>query len=335
VLLALALLAIACGGGEEAGRGELAGLAELRGKTLGVASAEGVASLETRYVLRLGYKLETATEDGDVAMMEAPAESLTSLLLDGEIDAAVLPERSAFQLLQDEEGVYLLSHVSEEMRDLTGEPVLASVLVTYPDVAAAEPQALDELNALLAESLTYFHANADAVIDAVATQSGERDYLHWWWERHDARYGDLTPPVQEQLIEIWEAGRAVGDIEGYPDLASVLFDPDGGSSDDAARATVTLGVLDDPGRRCALYAIEAGIAVSDAIDANITYLPQSALQEAAIAKYFEVIEAGPLLVPQATASDLPLLVLSGGVQDLDGTLLFVRSTSADTRSTGD
>jgi len=328
-LLALVALAAACGGSADAGRGELAGLDELRGGTLGVASADSVATLETRFVLRLAYQLETGAAGAEVALVESPADSLPSLLRDGTIDAAVLPDRSAFQLLKSAGGVYLLSHITKEMRELTGEPALASVLVTYPDVVATKPAALEELNAFLAESLTYFRANKDAVIDAVGADAEERAYLRWWWDRHDVLFGDVSPPVQAGLLDLWEAGRAVGDIDGYPDLASVLFDPGAQESADASpRTTVTLGVLDDPGRRCALYAIEKAIVVSDAIDVNLTYLPASALQEAAAAKYFEVIEATPLLVPLGATGDLPLLVLSGGLQDLDGTLLFVRSAPA-------
>ena len=328
-LLALAALAAACGAGGSGGRGELASLAELRGGTLGVASADSVASLETRFVLQVAYELETGDRSADVALVESPADSLPELLLDRAIDAAVLPDRSAFQLTRGGQGVYLLSHITEEMRELTGEPVLASALLTYPDVAATKPAALDELNALLAESLTYFRANRDAVIDAVAVDAGERAYLRWWWDRHDILYGDASASVQAQLVDLWEAGRAVGDIEGYPDLASVLFDPQTQDTDGSnARSTVTLGVLDDPGRRCALYAVEQAIVVSDAIDVNLTYLAATALQEAAVAKYFDVVEATPLLVPLGIAGDLPLLVLSGGLQDLDGTLLFVRSARA-------
>lgn len=329
LLLALAALAAACGGGGESARGELASLDDLRGRTLGVASADSVASLETRFVLRVAHELETGAEGADVALVESPADSLPALLLDGTVDAAVLPDRSAFQLTKNGDGVYLLSHISEEMQDLTGEPVLASVLVTYPDVAAAKPAALEELNALLAASLTYFRANPNAVIDAVATDGDERDYLRWWWHRHGALFGDRSPAMQTQLLAIWEAGRAVGDIDGYPEIASVLFDADAQQPGDAApRTTITLGVLDEPGRRCALHAIEESIVLSDSIDVNITYLPPSGLQDAAVAKYFDVVEATPLLVPLGAAGDLPLLVLSGGLQDLDGTLLFVRSSSA-------
>lgn len=328
LLLALVALAVGCGGGD-AGRGELASLSELRGGTLGVASADSVASLETRFVLLVAYELETGAESAGVTLVESPADSLPDLLLDRSIDAAVLPDRRAFELSQGGQGVFLLSHITKDLRELTGEPVLASALLTYPDVVATKPAALDELNALLAESLTYFRANRDAVIDAVAVDADERAYLRWWWDRHDVLFGDTSAAVQTELVDLWEAGRAVGDIEGYSDLASVLFDPQAQDGDDGgARATVTLGVLDDPGRRCALYAIEQAIVVSDAIDVNLTYLPATALQEAAVAKYFDVVEASPLLVPLGRAGDLPLLVLSGGLQDLDGTLLFVRSAAA-------
>lgn len=330
-LLLLALAAVAaCGrGGGPAGRGELAGIEDLRGRVIGVASAENVSTLEARFVLLAGYGLNASAGDGDVTLVEAPAESLEELLTDGAVDATVPPDRIAYQLLQGRIGVYPLSHIAKEMREQTGDPVLASALVTYPDVAAGDARSLEELKALLAESLTYFRANPETVIDAVATTTADRAYLRWWWDRHDIAFGDASPSVQAQLLDLWEAGKAVGDIDSYPELADVLFNRDGqGGGDADGRATVTLGVLDDLSRRCALYAIEEGIVTSDAIDVNITYLASSALEDAAVAKFFDVIEATPLLVPLGAGSDLPLLVLSGGLQDLDGTLLFVRSAPA-------
>ncbi len=270
-----------------------------------------------------------AAKGGDVSLTEAPAESLPTLLRTGEVDAVLLPQLAAFRLLADED-FRVLSHVSKEMREITDAPVMNSILVTYADVAAVKHDALTDLSALLDESLTYFKANQDAVIDAVAAdQVVDPEFLRWWWERHDLVLGDRGAATQGQILDVWDAARAVGDIEDYPELASVLFGQETANrvaaAQEGSRTTISLAVLDDPSRRAALYAIEQGIVTSDAIDLNVSYLPQSMLSEATSARQHDVVEATPLIVPLSSERGLDLLILSGGLLDLDGALLFVRN----------
>lgn len=329
--LVLALLATACGDDEEPSAADLAGPGDLRGKTIGVASLGGTFTLETRYLLQETYGLDVSPEGGDVTIVEMPAESLPTLLRSGELDAAVMLHLGAFRLLEDED-FRLLSHVTEEMRELTGAPIMNSILVTYPDVAEQKADELNELNRMLAESVTYFKANQDDVIEAVAAdQDVDPEFLRWWWERQDLLLGDLSADAQERLLDVWEAATAIGDIEEYPELATVLFSPDGEAPEgtmDGDRTTVSLALLDDPSRRAALYAIEQGIVTSDTVDVDLTYLPLSTIIEAAPAKQYDVIEATPLAVPRGAARDLNFVVLSAALQNLDGTLLFVRGEPA-------
>ncbi len=329
-VLALALWAGACGEGEGPRTGGLSSPGDLRGTTIGVPSLDSVATLEARYVLQQKYKLHAAVKGGDVALMEAPAESLPTLLRTGEVDAALLPQLATFRLLSDED-FRVLSHLSEEMRELTDAPVMNSILVTYADVAAVKRDAIADLSGLLDKSLIYFKANQDAVIDAVAADRVvDPEFLGWWWERHDLVLGDRGAATQGQILDVWNAARAVGDIEGYPDLAAVLFGEETpnrvAAAQQGSRTTVSLAVLDDPSRRAALYAIEQGIVTSDAVDLNVSYLPQSALNEVTSAKQYDVVEATPLVVPLGSERGLDLLILSGGLLDLDGTLLFVGNT---------
>ncbi len=229
--LALGLLAAACGGDDEPAGVGLSGLGDLRGKTIGVPSLGGTFTLETRYLLQEAYGLDVSLEGGDVTVIESPAESLPTLLSNGEIDAAVMLHLGAFRLLEDED-FRVLSHVTEEMRGLTDAPIMNSILVTYPDVAEQKADALGEVNRLLAESVTYFKANQDDVIKAVAAeQELDPAYLSWWWERQDLPLGDLSTEMQAQLLAVWNAAKALGDIEEFPDLASVLFNPEAASPD--------------------------------------------------------------------------------------------------------
>ena len=332
VLFALAaaavLLAAACRGSETATSG-ITELSGLRGRTIGVTSLVDTFTLEARYLLLEAHGLRASPAEGDVTLVEAPAESLPSLLLDREIDAALLREQDAFLLLNDDR-YRTLSHVTEEVRELTDTAVISSVLITYPDVTEQKRAALIEAIRLFSESDIYFRTNQGDVIDTVA-EAGEADpeFLTWWWDRHDLLLGGLSEDVQAQLLSLWNAALAVGDIETMPELSAVLFSEEGEAEAqplvNGDRTTVSIALLDHPGRRAALYAIEQGILTSDTVDLDITYLPQSAIIEAAAAGQYDVIETSPLAVALGAERDLELIILSGALQDQDGTLLFVRN----------
>jgi len=199
--------------------------ADLAGGTVGVVSQGDPSTLVTRYLLQR-YEIETNPAAEGVTIEVAPADSLPALLQNGEIDAAVLTEQAAFRLLSNED-FRVLSRVTDELRELAGAPVISSILVTYPDVVGQKAEALGELNRLLAQSVTYFQANEDTVIEAVAAeQQADVESLRWWWERYDLPLGDLSSGTQQQLLQAWEMARALGDVESYPDLADVLFNPE-------------------------------------------------------------------------------------------------------------
>ena len=199
--------------------------AHLRGATVAVASLLGVPTLGLRYLLQQRYDLPAGLGGGGVTLTEAPPESMPSLLRDGEIDAALVTQQTAYRL-EDDPAFRVLSRVGDELRALTGGPVLLSLLVTYPEVARADGAALRALSALLQQSVTYLDANAGDVIDAVASeQGGDTGYPRWWRDRHDLPLGDLSSGVQRQLLAAWQAGLALGDIAAVPALADVVFVP--------------------------------------------------------------------------------------------------------------
>ncbi len=204
---------------------DLASPADLRWKTLAVASLEGMCTLETRYLLEEAYGLTTGPEGDIVEVKEAPAESLPTVLSSGEADAAVLVNRGAFVLLEDQ-GFRVMGRVTDELQDLVGAPVMDSILVTYADIVEEKAGALTEVNRLLAESVTYFKANQDEVTRAVATEQENEEYIEWWWQRQELRFGDLSMEAQERLLGVWEMAIAVGYIEDYPDLGTVIFNPE-------------------------------------------------------------------------------------------------------------
>jgi ABC-type nitrate/sulfonate/bicarbonate transport system substrate-binding protein len=327
-VLLFSVIGSACAGqGGQASR-DLAGPAGLKGKTVGVVSLADASTMETRYVLQKAYGLDTSQKGSTVRFVEVLPESLATELLGGQIDAAVLSQAGAFRLLSD--GRFrVLSHISQEMKKLSGGPIASSVLLTYPDVAAQKPDALAALDRLLAQSIAYEQANERAVLQAVATLTGQDEaFLRWQAERQELPLGDLSGQAQERLLRTWQVAAALGDIDRPPDLTTVLFAParqKSAAGITGNRLTISVALLDDPSRRAALYAIEQAIVASSDIDVNITYLAPSALAEAATTKQYDVIEALPLIVPMRARQDLGFIVLSAGADDLDSTLLFVRN----------
>ena len=198
---------------------------DLLGKRIGVTSLEETSVLETRYLLQEVYGLDVDVEQGDVTFVQVPAASLARAVRERVLDAAVIVNGGAFPLVEDE-GLRVLSRVTDELQELLDLPVMSSILVTYPDVAEEKAAALIELNRLLAESVTYFRANQEIVIEAVAREQETVDYLQWWWQRQELSFGDRSFEMQSRLLTIWEVARVIGDLEEYPNLTEVFFAPE-------------------------------------------------------------------------------------------------------------
>ena len=328
-MFAFALLAAACGGGEE----DISGftkVTDLRGRTIGVASFEDTSTLELRYVLQESYGLQAGLEGATVTLVETPLQELLMQLSAGELHAVLLPPGRP----DIGEEYRVLSSVTEEMRELTGMPVAGSVLLTYADVAEQKLQGLADLNRMLNESMTYLDANRSETVAAVAVaQEVDEDSAQAWWDALNLLFGDISAGVQEQIVSVWRAAMALGDIGEVPAIDALILPGIGEAPeievgeaeepDTGDRTAISLAVLDHASRRAALYAIEQGIVGSDIVDLNISYLAPSEMTDAAAARQFDVVEATPLAVPLGIERELEFVIVSGGVQDIDGTLLVV------------
>lgn len=329
-MFAFVLLAVACGSGEQDISG-LTNVTQLRGRTIGVTSFDDTSTLELRYVLRERYGLKAGLDGASVTLIETPLQELLMQLSDGEVHAVLLlPGR-----LDIGEEYRVLSRITKEMREVTGMPVAGSVLLTYADVADQKLQGLNDLNRMLSESMTYLDANHDDVIRTVTVdQEADEGLARAWWDGLDVLFGDISIGVQEQIVGMWGVAMALGDIENVPAIGSLVLTgigeapgievgDDREEPDTGDRTAISLAVLDDPSRRAALYAIEQGIVDSDIVDLSISYLALSDMTDAAPARQFDVVEATSLAVPLGIERELEFVIVSGGVQDVDGTLLVV------------
>jgi hypothetical protein len=329
LLLAMVSLSTSCGRGKNTPDAATPGVSPaevLRGHDVGVTSGNSPAILELRYVLTVKYGIGSSVRGGtDVLLVASAADSLGDQLRSGQLRYAVLPPLAAFQA-QDDAGFRVLLPISNDMQELIGVPAPHSVLASYADVISQKPDAITELNRMLRDSLAYFGANRGPVLDAVAEEANaDRAFLDWWWERFDMPLGQLPPDFQQGILSFWQAAVELGDIEGYPALTDVLFaGPTGTATSPAqgARQTVSLAVLADPSRRAALYAIENGLATSNLVDLNITYLPQAELTEAASTRQYDVVETTPTLIVQGRERGVGFMIISAGLVDLDGTQLY-------------
>ncbi|MCH7579085.1 MAG: hypothetical protein IIB22_02455 [Chloroflexi bacterium] len=333
-IVALVVLLAACGGEDEPLRG-ITAIDDLRGGTIGVSSFEDTSTLELRFVLQESYGLVAGIDFTDVTLVELPVLELLSQLRQGEVDAVLIPPGSVLTQF-DEADFRILSRVTTEMSDVTGLPVTGSLLLTYADTAETKTSGLVELNRMLTEGMTYLRVNRDDVVGIVTAQEEvDEEAARGWWDVLDLLFGDTSPELQEQITGIWSAALALGDIVEVPLIEELmLFEAngeapgievrdDGEEPDLGDRTTISLGVLDDASRRAALYAIEQGIVGSETIDLSITFLARSELADAVSARQFDVIEASPLAVPLGVERELQFVILSGGVRNVDGTLLVV------------
>lgn len=321
-LLAAVVVAVAgCGGGSDHSTGAK-DLSTLRGKTIGLVALDSVASLELRYVLQEAAGVDSRALGGDVRYAEAPADSLPGMLERGEVAAALLPPQAAFSLVGDA-SLGIKAHLAEAMRDLTGSPVMATALLTFRDEADANSDALTAARRMMSQATSYFDANRSDVLESIVSdQSLDEDQVRWQVERQRIVFGDSSRRAQRALAALWDAAVVTGDITDSPSLDDVLFSDSSGRREDNGRQTVSLAVLDDAGRRAALYAIEQGIVTSNLVDLDITYLSSSLLGQALAAREYDIVEGSPILVATMKSQRLDLVVLSGAVEDADSTLLF-------------
>ena len=329
----LMFLLAACGGEDKPLTG-IVDLGGLRAKTVGVTSFDDSGTMELRYVLQESYGLVAGQADGDVTIIEGPAQDLLMLLEAGDVDA-VLIRRGRPQMASAEDTYRVVSRVTDEIRGLTGVPVAGSILLTYADTAEQKALVLFELNRMLTDSLTYLDSNRGDVLGALAVDGEiDEDAAHDWWSAFNLLFGDISLDVQEQIVTVWRVAAALGDIEDVPEIDGFILHGVGEIADEAEskeqeepdigdRTTLSIGVLDDPSRRAALYAIEQGIVSSETVDLNVTYLSRSELRDAVSARQFDVVEASPLAVTLGEERDLGFVIVSGGMQDLDGAVLVV------------
>jgi len=331
--LVLLALAAACGGGDEQSS-DISQVDQIRGQTVGIFDFDDTSSLELRYLLQESYGLSAGATAGDVTLVELPGPDLLPQLAEGTVDAVVLLEGRPFAEF-DKDEFHTLSRVTSEVRELTGLRVAASTLTTYEDIAQQKQDGLFELNRMLEAAASYAEANRADLIETVSAEQGtDADVANQWWEVRNILFGDTSMQTQEEIVGMWNAALVVGDIQEVPDIAELmLFEADGEApgivvpenGDVGDRVNISLGVLDDTSRRVALYAIEHGIVDSSLIDVTVTYLNRSGLTEAVFARQFDVVEASPVAVPLGAERDLNLIILSGGEQNSDGTLLVVQN----------
>ena len=88
--------------------------------------------------------------------------------------------------------------------------------------------------------------------------------------------------------------------------------------------------LDDPSRDTVLHAIREGIVTSDSIDVEFVLLPLPTIIQAAPAKEYDVIEAATVGVAKAAAGGFMFNILSPGLENFGGTLLFTAKDSGIT-----
>lgn len=199
---------------------------DLKGKTISTASLGATFTNESRFVLQEKYKLNVGFQGGDVKFAEIPFDAQMATLKDKKVDAAILPFGTAGGTWKagEDPGLRLIVDVTNDYRELTGTPAAMTVFVTYPEVVSRRQAALKELNRMLRESVQYFKANREKVVQGVSTKLGvDPVFLGSWWDRFDNRQGNLTGEDKKAVTATWELARKLGVAPKVPDIDLLAF----------------------------------------------------------------------------------------------------------------
>lgn len=82
----------------------------------------------------------------------------------------------------------------------------------------------------------------------------------------------------------------------------------------AQSRTITFAHLANPSHEAATYAIRNGIVTSDLIRVETSALDIAALQQAIVARTFDVVEGAAMAIPRANARGLPLEIIGIGMR---------------------
>jgi NitT/TauT family transport system substrate-binding protein len=85
--------------------------------------------------------------------------------------------------------------------------------------------------------------------------------------------------------------------------------------------------LEDPSREVVFYAIREGIVKSDEVTPTLVPLGIAAVIQSAGTKQYDFIEATPLAVPRGAQRGFKFVIAAVGLENKDGTLIFVPADS--------
>lgn len=94
------------------------------------------------------------------------------------------------------------------------------------------------------------------------------------------------------------------------------------------KTVLEIAYADDPSREALLWAIINGRISSDTVEVRVSLLPLGQIIPAANTKQYDAIEATPLAIPRTLGGEPGFLILSSGLVNKAGTVLFTGRDSA-------
>jgi len=189
---------------------------DFKGARIAIGSLGGSSTQELRFVLQEDYGLDTSLKGGDVVLQPASPDSLFTLLKQGQFDGAVMLNRASYLAAKDP-SLRIALEVSKKASAITHASATQTVLVTYPDVEHAKRDELADLNGVLAASVAYARDHKAEVAQAVAQgNAATADYLQWWWQHADLRFGSLDDADIAGVEAFWTMAKTVGQIKEKP-----------------------------------------------------------------------------------------------------------------------
>ncbi|MFI6675974.1 ABC transporter substrate-binding protein [Kribbella sp. NPDC050470] len=192
------------------------GGSDFKGARIAIGSLGGSSTQELRFVLQEDYGLDTSLKGGDVVLQPASPDSVFTLLKQGQFDGAVMLNRASY-LAGKDPSLRVALEVSKEASAITHASATQTVLVTYPDVEDVKRDALAEVSSALAASVAYARDHkAEVAKEAAQGNAATADYLQWWWQHADLRFGSLVDADIAGVEAFWTMAETVGQIKDKP-----------------------------------------------------------------------------------------------------------------------
>jgi NitT/TauT family transport system substrate-binding protein len=198
-------------------------LADLKGKTVGDTALQSTGTTWTRIALWKAHGINVAFDDGDYKWVQMPATELLGALQTGHVEAANLIHLQVFQAMKSGDYRSLLP-TAKDIESTFHVTQVSAVNVGYPERLDAKPDAFNEFDRMIKESVDYANTHTDEIGKAMADQFHIAPEFFGWWVKNYSSFPGIVSAGDLKSVEVvWENAKALGLMGNYPKAESVVW----------------------------------------------------------------------------------------------------------------